>query len=303
MRPSLVLLAACAACAPRVPPDDAETGDSEPAPVRDPLGACPTFGAAVAAGSVDDPDLDEISGLVASRAHAGTWWVHNDSGDAARVYALDDGGRLRAAVTLDGAIAADWEDVAASGTGADAALWLGDIGDNFALRAELLVWRLPEPDPAAGDATVPATKLRLAYADGPRDAEALLVDPDTGEIVIVSKEEDAAGVYVGRAEDGATLTRVADVVFGDAERPGSPLVTAADLTPDGRWIVVRTYTHVWVWRRPRGWSLAEAFAEAACPAPAVAEDQGEAVAWALDGASYRTISEGTQPTVWRFDRD
>jgi hypothetical protein len=218
------------------------------------------------------------------------------------VYALDDAGARLATITIAGAIAADWEDVGASGTGDGAALWLGDIGDNPRLRQVLLVWRVPEPDPGLGDAAADASLLRLSYADGPRDAEALWVDPDTGGLAILSKEVESAGLYLAPAEDEAVLERVADVPFGTEERPGSPLVTGADITPDGRWIAVRTYTHVWVWRRPRGWTLAEAFAEPACAATAEAEPQGEAVAWSLDGTSYRTVSEDEQPPVWRFDR-
>lgn len=303
MRLVLPLLAACAPGAAPDGPGDTDPADTDDVrPVRDPLPACPTFGAGVSSGVVEEAALNEISGIVASRRHPGTWWVHNDSGDGPRAYALDDGGALRAAITIDGAIAADWEDLGASGSGEDAALWLGDIGDNARLRQVLLVWRVPEPDPALGDATVDASLVRLSYADGPRDAEALWVDPDSGALVVLTKESGSAGLYVAPAEDEAVLERVADVPFGTGERPGSPLVTAADVTPDGRWIAVRTYTHVWVWRRPRGWTLAEAFAEPACPAAAEPEPQGEAIAWSLDGRSYRTVSEDVQPPMWRFDR-
>ena len=34
------------------------------------------------AGVLGDPELDEVSGLAASRAHPGIYWAQNDSGNA-----------------------------------------------------------------------------------------------------------------------------------------------------------------------------------------------------------------------------
>ena len=72
--------------------------------------------------------------------------------------------RPQCALTLAGADAVDWEDIAAQ----DGVLYVGDIGDNAARRPEIVVYRLSEPG-AAGD--VEAERLVLHYADGPHDAE------------------------------------------------------------------------------------------------------------------------------------
>ena len=51
---------------------------------------CPTFHPGTQVGTVAHGSLDEISGLVVSRQNAGVLWVHNDSGDSARVFAMND---------------------------------------------------------------------------------------------------------------------------------------------------------------------------------------------------------------------
>ena len=45
-----------------------------------------------------------------------------------------------------------------------------------------------------------AEEFRLSYPDGPHDAEALLVDPVTGDLFIVTKEKQRARVYTVAAD-------------------------------------------------------------------------------------------------------
>src|SRR4029079_17930791 len=59
------------------------------------------------AGPITDPALTEISGIHAAVHNPGIWWVHNDSGDSARVFALDATGAVRGTYALDGATALD----------------------------------------------------------------------------------------------------------------------------------------------------------------------------------------------------
>src|SRR2546427_1152391 len=56
--------------------------------------------------------LTESSGVVASRAHPGILWTHNDSGDGPYLYATDLHGTDRGVVKVTGARNVDWEDIA-----------------------------------------------------------------------------------------------------------------------------------------------------------------------------------------------
>ena len=264
---------------------------------------CATVGPAVTAGTITDPGLVEISGLAASRTVPGVLWADNDSGDGPRVYALSPAGELLGTYDLAGAEAIDWEDIAV-GPGPDPSLhyvYVGDIGQNGGLRDQVEVYRVPEPAAIEPSGSLTAERIALTYPDGPEDAESMFVDPVTGGLVIVTKQ--ASGVsHVLLAEasqmvDGATVAmqEIATITIpvnpsGALALP-STMATAADISPDGSTILVRTYQQVLAYPRPTGGSLADAFAAAPCNAPQVSEPQGEAIAFAADGSGYSTTSE------------
>ncbi len=127
--------------------------------------------------TIADDRITESSGLATSRRFKGVVYTHNDSEDDARVFALGSDGRTRAVLTLDGAEARDWEAIA---TGSDddgrPALYIGDIGDNLGgAWSEIWIYRILEPNELT-DRTVSYQRFRFRYADGPRDAEAMLVE-------------------------------------------------------------------------------------------------------------------------------
>ena len=68
-------------------------------------------------GHIEHQPVRECSGIVASRQYAGIFWVHNDSGHAAVLYAVKESGELVAEVPVEGATNADWEDIAADEDG------------------------------------------------------------------------------------------------------------------------------------------------------------------------------------------
>ena len=47
------------------------------------------FSGGVSVGSVDSRDVNEASGLAASRIHANVLYTHNDGGDSPRIFAID----------------------------------------------------------------------------------------------------------------------------------------------------------------------------------------------------------------------
>ena len=145
-------------------------------------------------GTLTDESLVEVSGIAASARHPGTLWMHNDSGDRARVAAVAESGETRATYSVTGAAAEDWEDMAV-GPGpvaGESYLYLGDIGDNGADRDDIVVYRIPEPTISGGGShtLAGAEALTLRYPDGARNAEALFVDPSSGELYLIEKSSD-----------------------------------------------------------------------------------------------------------------
>ena len=278
-------------------------------------GLCDGFGSPEVAGTVANPALVEISGVAGSRAHAGVLWTHNDSGGAPEVYAMGEDGADLGAYAVDGASATDWEDIAI-GPGPDpdrSYLYAADIGDNAAGRDSVTVYRVPEPDeaPTAPGGTLTGTEaIELRYPDGASDAEALLVDPTTGDLIIVTKSYlGSSHVLVapaGDLVDGATVTmtdEAAITIAAPTDGRGLPgtAVTGADIAPDGSIVLLRTYQSVLAYARGDGQSVASALEAAPCFAPQVDEPQGEAVAFTGAGDAYVTVSEGGSQPIHRVE--
>ncbi len=282
---------------------DAESDQLSTAPAagRRPV-LCTSLRAQVT-GYVATPAATELSGLVLSRAQKSVLWTHNDSGDRARVLAVASDGRALAEVAVAGAENVDWEDVALGpGSNGGDALYLGDIGDNEAQRSSVVVYRIDEPRIAAGRRqSAPAERFTLRYRDGAQDAEALIVDPLSGALLIVTKDfGGTAGVYVAdRPKDRtiAMLRRVGDLKL-DAAEP----VTAGDLSADGHTIVIRTYDAAFAWSRRAGESLETTLRRRACTANAdlLVEGQSEAIALTANGRAFYTVPEGSEPPIRRW---
>lgn len=243
-----------------------------------------------------DPHITEASGIVASTAYDSVLYTHNDSGDAARFFAIDGSCRTRATFVLTGVQARDWEDISRGPRGT---LWLGDIGDNEATRVKgVLVHRVTEPAPADGVVRLAATSYRLRYADGPHDAEALLVHPRTGQVLVVTKGFGGGAVYAApaplQAETPNILRQVGHVSV--------PEVTGGDISPDGSHVVLRNYTAAYEWA-VEGDDVAAALKGEPTRIPLPRSPQGEAITYSRDGKALIVASEGVGATVQTVARN
>jgi hypothetical protein len=247
-------------------------------------------------GQIRADEATELSGLVLSRSQDQVLWTHNDSGDSARVFAVAPDGRLLADVAVTAAENVDWEDIA---IGPGDALYVADIGDNKSQRPDIVVYRMPEPNVtgAAPRPTAPAQRMTLRYPDGAHDAEALVVDPSSGALVIVTKTYGGtAGVYVAdhpSTDATTTLRRAGSVSIGIGN------AVTAGVSANGRTIVLRTLDRAFVWSRGRGESVASALRRAPCEAGArlLGEGQGEAIALTPGGRAFYTVPEGDRPEL------
>jgi len=270
---------------------------------------CTGFTPGVETGKISDPSVVELSGIAASRAHPGVLWVHNDSGGAPELEALTEQGAPLGHYPIEGATATDWEDIAVGpGPGDDRSqsyLYIGDIGDNLDQRDHVTVYVVAEPAaaPDGRGASLPITKqLTITYPAGPANAESLLVDPLTGDLYIITKV--TSGMSRVLEAPASAVARGGDVTMRDVGGfQVRNLVTAADISPDGSTILVRTYASVLAFRRPAGATVAAAFTKRPCTAPSVQERQGEAVAFSADGSAYFTSSEGPAQPIHRFGVD
>lgn len=257
-------------------------------------------------GVLDNPVIDEASGLVASHANSGMLWTHNDSGDKARIFLIDSLGKYQATVWVKGATNRDWEDIAlGAGPQPDNTyLYIGEIGDNLARYPHKVIYRIEEPK-FTGDTTLSVEdvdSIRFTLPDGNRDTEALMIDPHTKDLYIFSKWEEAINLYRLPYPQSTTEMMVAEKVL---EALPFTLIVAADWSTDGEEILIKSYKQVYYWKRKKDQPLSETLREVPEILPYDEEPQGESIAFALDGSGYYTLSEyakGVKPTLMFYPR-
>lgn len=237
-----------------------------------------------------DPRIDESSGLATGVRHPDVVYTHNDSGDGPRLFAVGPDGKTIATFRVRGAKARDWEAMAAGPNDrGQASLYLADIGDNLGgAWPTISVYQVREP-PALLDARLDSVRYTFRYADGARDAEALLVDPRNGRLYVASKEDrkgkKGPGLYAApkrlRTDKVNVLRRIATV---------PEQVTDGAYAPDGRHFVLRTYFSAYLYDRP-----GHRVARFGLPS----QIQGEGVTFTPDGGALLTSSEGFNSDVLR----
>ncbi len=236
--------------------------------------------------------INEASGLVASRLSPTVLWTHNDSGDQARIFAINPAGETLGVFYFAGIEARDWEDIAA-GPGPEPGttyLYVGDIGDNKARYEEIFIHRVAEPVPGTRDNPVQdslsVATLTLRYPDGARDAEALLVDPLSRSLVIISKREERVRIYSTALDFKQGEVRKLEF------RGTLPLsqITAGDISTAGDRVLLKNYFTIFSWQRTHD-SLDGLFAQPPDTLNYRIEPQGEALCIDYEGKGYFTLSE------------
>ncbi len=197
-------------------------------------------------GRLDQPDLKESSGLVASRKYPGTYWSMNDSGHKPMLFAVDSKGKGIGCIGLTGARNIDWEDIAID---TDGVLYIGDFGNNSRKRKVLTIYSVGEPDPKTKSKTVPVkAKYHFGYpaGHGPFDCEAMFVRK--GWAYLITKEKPKARLYRVRLDP--VLSAKGKTIRAEylGLLPNAQWVTAADICPAGRLIAVLSYLGVWVYQ-------------------------------------------------------
>jgi len=261
----------------------------------------------------NESTLDEISGMAASVKNPGCFWVHNDSGDEARLYLINTGGRIVAFVNMDTDHTdnRDWEDIAV-GPGpveGETYIYIGEIGDLDRKYSEKYIFRIVEPEFDLEEEYsvlfIPGSKIATItfdYQDGWRDAEILMIDPITKDLYIITKREDRVQIY-----ELSYPQNYEEKIILDKSSVTLPfrMTNGGDISADGKEILVKNLTTVYYWKRKDGESVLEALSRPGQKLPYIKEPQGESIAWFRDGSAYLTVSEkknGITPVLYLYKR-
>ena len=159
------------------------------------------YEAAVQTAMISEKNVTEVSGLVCSHGQKDLLWVINDSGNEADIIGLSKQGQQRAIITLDGIGNRDWESMGRFTHEKKRYLVVADCGDNMNILPVCALYIFEEPiidqlkDDLQQIKLSPQRIIHYAYEDGPRDCEAIFVNVQTKEIVLISKRDVPARVY------------------------------------------------------------------------------------------------------------
>lgn len=192
--------------------------------------------------------IAECSGIVRSRQYPGVYWVHNDSGDEARIFAINARGDLLKEVAVEGASHVDWEEITADD---DGNLYVCDIGNNRSARRDLVIYVIREPDLDRDRSVTVHHRLRFRYPDQAEfpdparnhDCEAAFWRDD--HLYLLSKHRSDTWTRLYRLEDPSADDHEQVLALLDSLDTGS-MVTAADLSPDGSELALLTYDYLFL---------------------------------------------------------
>lgn len=234
--------------------------------------------APVVAARMTAQGLTEVSGMVKSRSYPNTYWVVNDSGNDARLFAINRDGQtliptfskfsyygeerergkdpwpgFRVLYTTN----VDWEDMTVD----DNYLYVADTGNNGNNRRDLVIYALSEIDPTASTQSAAIKAMPVRYPEQVSfspvggelyyDSEALF--SADGRLYLITKHRGGFGRY----QAGANLYRL-DTEFTDKpndlvlidNNPDILTATGAELSPDGQRLAVISYEDLWIFDRP-----------------------------------------------------
>jgi len=262
----------------------------------------PNFGEQVNLGEIENDDIVEASGIVASTKNSGVLWAHNDSGNENRIFAIDTAGNSLGTYYLKGITNRDWEDIAI-GSGPDETKTYLYIGDNNSNNDIKYIYRILEPTISVGQTNIVDTiqqvsVISFSYPDDNRDAEILMFDPITKSIYVIGKRDSKIRVYKLSFPQSTSSNTEAELVTNitlerdpEEDTPNNYL-TAGDISTDGKEIVIKSYNSVFYWAREDGVSIEQALETIPSMLPYNTEPQGEALCWnPIADKGYYTLSE------------
>lgn len=264
-------------------------------------------------GRIASSDVQESSGLAASKCQADVFWTHNDSGDGPYIFAINKAGDNLGTWKVAGAQNEDWEDIDEYKDAAgNCFIYIGEIGNNEGKRDRTLVYRIKEPKVGPESigtsrkqplATEPAESITVNYPSTRPNAETMMVHPVTGDIYIVTKRTDSpASIYKIASSFGSAQPAVK---IGEIKVPSVPngQLTGGDIAPDGQRLVLCDYVAGYELALPAGdGNFDDIWSQQPVKFDVGERKGGEAIAYSADGRSIFTTSEGKNSPIFEMDR-
>ncbi len=268
------------------------------------------------AGRLENPKIDEASGLARSQREDGVLWTINDGGKP-RLHVIDTSGARLGEVELKKAENRDWEDLASFTLDGDPYVLVADIGDNNARYKKRTLYIVKEPRPDK-DKTKVDWQIDFKYPNGPRDAESAAVDIENERVLVLSKrdippqlyelplrpgeDEKITARWLGAIESLPRPSR-SDVEFAPKTKDWHWQPTGMDISADNRAAVILTYRAVYYYLRREGQEWFDALNTRPIRIGLGNFRNAEAVAFGDDRRTVYVTGEDVNARLLRVDLD
>lgn len=262
--------------------------------------------------------IDESSGLAASRSQPGIFFTHNDSGDKPKLYAFNLKGHLAGIFDITVAKSKDWESMSSLRIDGKPHLLIADVGDNDHKRNNVELYLIEEPKVPEKllMGTIRVRKVwqtYFTYEDGKHNCEAVAVDNERGEVLLISKvygfncavytlptsilnSPESAKLENKNRKDSQKHVHIAKRIANIQ----ATVVTAADISEDGRKLIIGTYVGGYLYTRNKDESWADALKRPPVTFPLPLRKQGETIAWDVPAKAIYLTSEKKPTPLWEM---
>jgi len=275
--------------------------------------------------------IPEVSGIACSRVTPGYIWMQSDDYESYIVATTEKGDSCYLKVKFSKKIRWDWEDMSGGVYNDTNYLFIGAFGDNDETDGDYHIVYFQEPAIESGvkNITITPSDIKYVYPDGRNhNNEALMYDNREQMIYIITKVyydvcqvfripfRTDYGTEVQTLEYVCDLGVIDDIGWGTVDGKklrfrGFHLVTGADVSPDGKYILIKNHNNIsapysWVllWEREGDESVAETLTNRT-PQPLYCyeyEWQGEAICW-LDSTTFYTTSDSDgEPPIYKYTK-
>lgn len=250
-------------------------------------------------GTMKSNVMPETSGFACSRQTPGYIWAHGDenTGSNKKIVAIKPNGELAMTVKIGSGDPGrdDWEDIATGVYGDKNYIFIGAFGDNDGKYTDAYyIYYFEEPAITSGTKTVSVNYVRFGYPDSKaHNTETLMYDNVEHVFYIADKVKSGICTLYSLPFDPSkgtnlqTLTKVCELGNGSKFHT----LTGGDISPDGKWMLIKSKKQVLLWERQGNESLSATAQRRPLQVAAYKEEaQGEAIAW-LDSSTFYTTSD------------
>jgi endonuclease/exonuclease/phosphatase family metal-dependent hydrolase len=265
-------------------------------------------------GTLENPKIDEASGLARSQRTDDLLWVISDDGPPV-LHAISTTGAQLGRVKVSDAKNSDWEDLASFSLDGVPYLLVASVGDNDSKRKTVKLYVIEEPDPTQSKVKI-AWRIEFRYEDGPRDAEAVAVDIDNERVLILTKRDIPAALYavplIPTSNKKQQATRLGvidslpqprrrDVEFAPKTDNWYWQPTGMDISDDGDAAVILTYGGIYLYRKKVDENWLNALRRRPVVAATSRNREAESVAFNSDGNAIFVTLEWRKAPLIRID--